>query len=318
MTERWQSELVKLRRAELGANLWDRIAEGPRLEPPPPPAATRSRALAATVAFAVFIAAAALVWNVFRPFETEPATLGGSRVVRVPPRGEAQAFFLPDGEPVFVVHHRDGLVVAVDALSPHRDWGIEQVVAWCPSKHYFVAWPDGSFFDRSGSWKTGRPAVPGLDSVAFEVLTRDASGAPETLRLGRVGAPWGAGHGNITSRPPVPAAACGLADGDYSQIVTHSIDGSKVWPSPAAAARADTADWMAVEGTLLVSPDGSARLCSEVDGNTCRNGARVLGVGGRELFHKLQVEPTSPYAQPHTWLVRADDGAFVEIALPPG
>jgi hypothetical protein len=315
MTERWQSELVKLRRAELGANLWDRIAEGPGLEPPRP--ATRSRALAAAVAFAVFVAAGALVWNVFRPFGTEPATLGGSDVVRVPPRGEAAPFFLPDGEPVFVVHLQDGLVAAVDAFSPHRDWGIGQLVAWCPSKFYFVAWPDGSFFSRSGHWSTGRSAVPGLDSVSFDVLSRDGSGDPETLRLGDVGPPWGVGHGNITSRPPVPAGACGLADGDHSQIVTHPIDGSKVWPTPASAARADTSDWMWVHGTLLVSPDGSVRLCSVVDGNTCGNGARVLGVGGRGLFHKLQVEPASRYAQPHTWLVRAEHGAFVEIGLPP-
>lgn len=252
MTERWQSELVKLRRAELGSNLWDRIAEGPRLEPPRP--STSSRALAAAVAFAVLVAAGALVWNVFRPFGTEPATLGGSDVVRVPPRGEAAPFFLPDGEPVFVVHLQDGLVAAVDAFSPHRDWGIGQLVAWCPSKFYFVAWPDGSFFTRSGHWSTGRSAVPGLDSVSFDVLSRDASGDPRTLRLGDVGPPWGVGHGNVTSRRPVPARACGLADGDRSQIVTHPIDGSKVWPTPAAAARAETSDWMWVQRTLLVSP----------------------------------------------------------------
>jgi hypothetical protein len=316
MTERWQSELVKLRRAELGMDLWDRIAEGPRLEAPPP--GTRSRSLAAVVALAVFVAAAVLVWDVFRPFESEPATLGGSDVVRVPPRGEAGAFFLPDGEPVFVVHHRDGLVAAVDALSPHRDWGIGQLVAWCPSKAYFVAWPDGSFFDRNGAWSTGRPAVPGLDSVSFEVLSRDASGDPATLRLEEVGVPWGAGHGNMTSRRPVPAQACGLADGDLSQIVTHSIDGSKIWPSPETAAGADTPEWIAVNGTLLVSPDGAVRLCAEANGDACRNGARVVGLNGRGLFRKLEVDPTSQYAQPHTWLVRAKNGAFVEIALPPG
>jgi hypothetical protein len=316
MTERWQSELVKLRRAEIGAGLWDRIADGPRLEPPRP--VSRSRSLAAVVAFAVFVAAGALVWDVFRPFEAEPTTLGGSHVVRVPPKGEARAFFLPNGEPVFVVHRRDGLVVVVDALSPHRDWGIGQLVAWCPSRFYFVAWPDGSFFDRSGHWSTGRPAVPGLDSVAFEVLSRDAYGDPETLRLGDVRAPWGSGHGNVTSRPPVPAGACGLADGDLSQVVTHSIPASKIWPSPAGAAHADTSDWMAVSGTLRVSPGEAVRLCAEADGDTCQDGARVLGLNGRALVHKLEVDPTSRYVQPHTWLVRAKDGVLVEIALPPG
>jgi hypothetical protein len=266
----------------------------------------------------VFVAACVVVGNVFRPFEPEPATLGGSEIVQVPPRGEARAFFLPDGEPVFVVHHRDGLVAAVDALSPHRDWGIGQLVAWCPSKSYFVAWPDGSFFDRNGHWSTGKPAVPGLDSVSFEVLSRDAAGDPATLRLVEIAVPWGAGHGNMTSRRPVPEAACGLAHGDASQIVTHTIDGSKIWPSPAAAVRADTSDWIAVEGTLLVLPDGSVRLCSQIESDACLDGARVLGLSAGGLFHKLEFDPKSRYAQPHTWLVRAKNGAFVEIALPPG
>src|SRR5881396_4380140 len=36
MTERWQREVAKLHRAELPGDLWERITEGPRLQPPPP------------------------------------------------------------------------------------------------------------------------------------------------------------------------------------------------------------------------------------------------------------------------------------------
>ena len=46
MTERWRTELDKLRSGELPADLWGRIGEGPQLEPlgpsPPTGAATTS------------------------------------------------------------------------------------------------------------------------------------------------------------------------------------------------------------------------------------------------------------------------------------
>jgi hypothetical protein len=316
MSERWQSQLAKLRRAELGTDLWDRVLEGPRHEAVKP--RTASRSLAAAVAIVVFAAAAVLLWEVFRPFAERPVTLAGSDVVRVPPRGEAVAVFLSDGHPVFVVHQRDGLVVAVDALSPHRDWGIAQLVAWCPDKSYFVSWPDGSFFSRAGAWTGGRSAPPGLRAVAFEVLGRDDAGDPARLRLGELVPVLAQGHRGLVSLEPTFPSACGLADGDRSQILTHRIDPSRVWRSPSAAAEANSSEWMAVEGTLLVSVDGSVRLCARVDGDTCSDGARVIGLDGPGLLGKIEADPGSRYAQAHTWLVRANERAFVELALPPG
>lgn len=320
MTERWRGQLAKLHRAELGMDLWNRIIEGPRLEPVRPqlPRATRSRLLAAAVALAVFATGGVLAWFAFVPLESSRVTLAGSDVVRVPPRGEAAAVFMSDGHPVFVVHQRDGLVIAVDALSPRRDWGIEQMVAWCPARSYFVSWPDGSFFTRAGAWAAGRPAPPGLRAVAFDVLGRDAAGDPARLRLGEFVPVLAQGHRGLVSLEPSFPSACGLADGDRSQILTHRIDPSHVSRSPSAAAGTDSAEWMAVEGTLSISADGSARLCAQVDGDTCRDGARVIGLDGSALFRKLAADPDSRYAQPHTWLVRVSDGALVELALPPG
>jgi hypothetical protein len=315
MTERWRSQLAKLNRADLGTDLWNRVLEGPRLEPVRAP--TQSRSLAAAVALAVFIAGAALVWYAFLPLERPPVTLAGSDVVPVPPRGEAAAIFLSGGHPVFVVHQRDGLVTAVDALSPRRDWGIGQLVAWCPSRSYFVSWPDGSFFSRAGAWIGGRSAPPGLRAVAFEVIARDAAGDPARLRLGGLVPGLAQGHGGVSLEPTSPSA-CGLADGDRSRILAHRIDRSQVLRSPSAAAAANTSEWMAVEGTLLASADGSVRLCARVDADGCRDGARVIGLDGSALFQKLEADPGSRYAQPHTWLVRANDGALVELALPPG
>lgn len=314
MPERWQNELAKLRRADFGDDLWDRVLGGRLVEPAR--SSARSRSMAAVVAFAVFAAAGVIVWNVFRPLEQPPPTLAGSDVIRVPPRGQAAAAFLDDGHPVFVVHQPDGLVVAVDALSPRRDFGIGQLVAWCPTKKYFVAWPDGSFFRRGGRWWGGRGAPPGLRAVAFDVLSRDGAGDPTTLRLGEIGVAWGGGHENLSSQRSFPSA-CGLAEGDPSQVLTHPIDASAVWRSPAEAVRADVRDWIAVDGTLHVLPDGSISLCSEVDGSVCRNGAPILGLESDRLFAKLQANPSSRFALSRTWFARVHGGAFVEIAMLP-
>jgi hypothetical protein len=314
MPERWQTDLAKLRKADFGDDLWDRVVQGPRLEPVRPP--SRSRALAATVALAVFAAAGMLTWNVFRPLEHEPPTLGASNVVRVPPRGQAVAAFLDDGHPVFVVHQPDGLVVAVDALSQVRDFGIEQLVAWCPDKQYFVTWPDGSFFHRSGRWWGGRPAPQGLRAVLFDVLSRDAAGDPTILRLRQIGVAWGGAHGNLSTQRTFPSA-CGLAQGDVWGVLMHPIDPSSIWRSPAAAAQADISEWIEVEGQLLVSPDGSVSLCAQVDGSMCRDGAAVRGLDGRRLFAKVLADPSSRFALSRTWLARASGGAFVELAMLP-
>lgn len=65
MPERWQRELKKLRRAGPRVDLWTRVEEGPQGSPAPIPG--RQRLLAGGVAFAVFVAAGAFAWNVFRP-----------------------------------------------------------------------------------------------------------------------------------------------------------------------------------------------------------------------------------------------------------
>ena len=69
MTERWRTELDKLRPGELPADLWGRIGEGPQLEPLG--LTPRSRVAAAVAAFAVFAVAAVLVWRVFAPIGEE-------------------------------------------------------------------------------------------------------------------------------------------------------------------------------------------------------------------------------------------------------
>jgi hypothetical protein len=272
------------------------------------------RLATAVVALAVFGAAGVLVWNGFAPVRPTPGTLAGSNVLEVPPRGAAEAAFLSDGRPVFVVHYGDGSVAVLDAFSQHPAWGIEQLAVWCSAKHYFVALPAGSYFDKYGGWTAGSPAPPGLRSYTFDVLRRDSAGDAAVVRAGAIGLPIAHGHSNLTSRPSYPSA-CGPADGSPSPVVAHTIDPSRIWKSPADAVKATTSDWMAVDGTLLVPASGSVEMCSDIAGDVCRDGAPVKGIDAAGLRQKIESNRDSPYAQPHVWLVRTHDGTNVELAI---
>jgi hypothetical protein len=265
------------------------------------------------VAFALFAVAGALLWNGLATLRTTPGTLAGSNVLDVPPRRQADAAFLADGRPVFVVHNKDGTIAVLDAFSPHRAWGIRQLVVWCPA-NYFASWPDGSYFDRYGTWRAGRLAPPGLSSFSFDVLRRDAAGDPAEVRVRAIGPPIPHGHGNITSRPPEPSD-CGSVTASPDRFIGHAIDPSRVWDSLANAASDATQKWMAVEGRLLVTSGGSVRMCSDVDSVACRDGVPVRGVDAAGLRKKIESNTESPYAQAHVWLVRMDRGAIVELAI---
>jgi hypothetical protein len=168
MTERWQRELTKLRRADLPADLWERVLEGPRLEPLQ--ARPRPRLVAAAVALAVFGIAALFAVRTFGSIRATPGTLGGPRVLAVPPRGEVAPDFLSDGRPIFIVHHQNGTVSVVDAFSSHRPWGFEELVVWCPSNRQFVEWAHEAHFDEHGRWVSAGPEPYGLATFGFWLL----------------------------------------------------------------------------------------------------------------------------------------------------
>ena len=185
--------------------------------------------------FAVVIAAGAVLWSVFAPPERAPAPLGGSEVVDVPPCGEVSAILLPDGRPVFVVHHEDGDVSVVDSFSPHRAWGFEELVVWCPSTRHFVEWAHEAHFDEFDSWHSAGPSPSGLATFAFDVLARDAAGDPSRIKIGAMRDPDPGGSEPVTepTRPPF----CPEVDGRSGETVAHTVDGSGVY-TPAAAVRA--------------------------------------------------------------------------------
>ncbi len=307
MTERWQREVAKLHRAELPGDLWERITEGPRLEPPPP--RHPSRVIVAATALVLFVAAAALLWIVFTPFRMTVKTLAGSDVLPVPGRGETSPVFLGDGRPVFVVHHEDGTVSVVDAFSPHRAWGFEEPVEWCPTTRQFVEWAHEAHFNEYGTWVSAGPAPSGLATFAFQVVERDAAGDPASIRVGAMQAPDPGGSAPITdpSRPPFCPGA---------EPVTFTVDASTVWESPAAAVAAQPEGWIAVRGTLSVASDGFVQLCSALGGERCQDGAVVRGIDGVGLMvNVLQKYPGTGYEEPHVWLGQVRGGVLDDLAI---
>lgn len=305
MTERWQRELTKLRGGELPEGLWGRAAQGPRMDPLPEPG--RSRLAAAVVAVMVFALAAVFAVRAFGPFRNADQTLAGPDVLTVPAPGETAAEFLPDGHPIFVVHHRDGALSVVDAFSSHGAWGFEDLVVWCPTTRHFVEWAHEAHFDEYGAWRSAGPAPFGLATYDFEVVGRDASGDPVSIRVGEEQEP-DPGHSAPETEPGRPPF-CPPGDA----FVTHTIDPSAIYDSPADAVAAAPEGYVAVRATLLVDEeDAFPQLCAEVVEGVCVDGVPVRGIDSvRFLLEVLRPnEESLAYEEPQVWLVRIRDGVI--------
>jgi hypothetical protein len=308
MDDRWGHAASRLRQIAPPSDLWDRISEGPRL--PAPPVPRRTRVVAAVTAFAVFAVAVGLLWVALAP-RSKVVTLGGPDVVAVPPRGEVSAIFLPDGRPVFVVHHLDGTVSVVDAFSSHRAWGVEELNVWCPTTREFVERAHEARFDEYGHYASAGPAPTGLQTFAFDPVDVGSDGEPTMIRVGAIRPAWpeGSAHEVDPSRPPF----CPGASED--QLVHHTIPEAAILDSPAAAVQAAPSGWIAVRGTLLVARDGFVQLCAEVVGQECRNGAIVRGIDGVGLMVNVTLGPdVTGYEVPQLWLARVNGGVLEDIA----
>jgi len=321
MDDRYQRELTKLHGAELPDGLWDRVQEGPRLAPLAP--GGRSRVTAAVVAFAVFGLAAFFVWKAFTEVAPAPQP-AGSNVVIVPPRGETSAVFLADGRPAFVVHHLNGTVSVVDAFSSHRAWGFEELNVWCPSTRQFVEVAHEAHFDEYGTLVKGGPAGwGGVATFTFAVVATDAVGDPAQIQVENIREPTTPGRDSGVGRPPfcpgsdvapgtenlIPVT--GGYTGETGLVVAHSLDGAHIWGSPAAAVAAAPAGWVAVQGTMLVAPDGFVQLCAQVVDGACQGGVAVRGIDGIGLYLNVTRFPdVTGYEEPQVWLVQIRDGVI--------
>jgi hypothetical protein len=325
MTERWQAELSKLRRAQLPTDLWDRVGEGPQLAPLGPP--RRSRIITAVAALAICAVAAILVWRAFAPVGPEGRSMDGSDVLEVPPRGDAAPSFLADGRPVFVVHHEDGSVSVVDAFSSHLQYGIRDLVAWCPSTREFVEVAHEARFDEFGSWSSAGPAPTGLATFAFEVVERATGGDPMSISVGEIRPPSPGGSAPETDSstyPPLcPEQVVGAVDtvrvvsgntGQVGFVVAHAIDPADVWATPAEAVSAAPEGWIVMRGRFLVASDGFVQLCAEVEGDRCIDGATVRGVDGVGLLVNVVIPHPEWYGdEPGVWIARVDAGLLRDV-----
>jgi hypothetical protein len=113
------------------------------------------------VALGVFLMAIVLLVVVFAPWRSGVQPISGSDVLQVPSVGGVVAANLPDGRPVFVVHHEDGPVSVVDAFSTHVTYGIGKLAGWCSSSRTFEDPFHGSKWDEFGDYALG-PAPTGL------------------------------------------------------------------------------------------------------------------------------------------------------------
>jgi hypothetical protein len=114
-----------------------------------------------------------------------PTTVVVSGRVRlaVPAIGQTDAEFLDDGSPVFVVHHRDGTISVVSALSTHRPWGVGAVIGWCARARDFEDWSHGSVWDETGA-KVAGPAPGGLETYPILKVDGDSVEVDDVVNAG--------------------------------------------------------------------------------------------------------------------------------------
>ena len=188
-------------------------------------------------------------------------------VLQAPPAGEVIAGFTESGIPFLVVRHDDGTLTAVEAVSPHLATGdVHKLLGWCASSRTFDDRFHGARFDERGRYVSG-PSPSGLVPITVEIVSED----PLTFRLSeRLSAIPRDDTGERPTGPlcmDVPLLSPGIAPGGLTPAELAASSPS----APTIGAR-----W-SVEGTLVVSPDGEARLCTSYVDGVCEAGAPVTG-----------------------------------------
>jgi Rieske Fe-S protein len=91
----------------------------------------------------------------------------GFGVLDVPEVGGVEPGSLRDGHPVFVVHHPDGSIHVVEAISAHLE---DDTMAWCPSSRTIDDVPHGSRWDAKGRYVSG-PSPTDLGTYRIDVAS---------------------------------------------------------------------------------------------------------------------------------------------------
>jgi TolB protein len=229
------------------------------------------------------------------PTATETAAAEWS----APPVGEALAGFTEDGMPLIVVHHAEGGFTAVEAVSPHRPWGIKKLLGWCPSSRTFDDPFHGARFDEYGRYISG-PAPTGL-------VLRTVDFVPGSELPVKVGGPLPAlprEERGLAPRGPL----CLGATLEETGLIMPAAAGDLTPSELVAFGPPPGARW-SVQGVLYVRRDGSVRLCASVEaGGRCRAGAPVLGIDGASLLQSGQDGDSVRLGG--EWLVAVEAGAL--------
>lgn len=165
-------------------------------------------------------------------------------VVDVGPPGEVHATYLADQSPVFVVHGFDGAAHVVSAVDPQA----RGLVTWCDDTRTFVETGGTSRWDEQGRYLFG-PTQAGL---ALHSVARNPNGA--TVEVGS----------RLRPRPlsdnPEPVSEEGRC---YSGGGSGGLRHQRSDMAAQALETASGGSFTRVTASLIVSPGGIARLCSD-------------------------------------------------------
>jgi hypothetical protein len=250
------------------------------------------------VAVGVFLAATVLLVVVFGLWRSGVQPISGSGVLEVPPVGGVVAANLPDGRPVFVVHHEDGTVSVVDAFSTHVAYGIGKLVGWCSSSRTFEDPFHGSKWDEFGDYALG-PAPTGLVTYQFSVLPGDQN------QVQVDGAIPSHPRGFLT-QPFQPASPFCQST---SQMVLPDVL-REASSSPADVVAAAPAGWVGLRGVLLATAGRPAQLCAAVADGVCADAAPVPSVDVTGLISALR-GPRSSVRIEGPWIAQVRAGVLM-------
>ena len=235
-----------------------------------------------------------------------------SNDVPVPDKGDVRPAALADGTRVLVVHHVDGSLSVVEAVSTHRvHFSVDEQIGWCPGSRSFVEPAHGESWDEWGRYAFG-PAPSDLPTFTTTRLT----GTPPLARVGQrssptvrsQGIPQGTGDScqgpDARDQLLVPDR-----DSDFNRFNRNTVLVAHLIQLPEAT-------WHYVNGVLTVSDDSGARFCDGFSGrSTC--GPDGLVVEGVNLEEAMRRGERRLYVEVRSWLAQRRSNRITGLVAVP-
>lgn len=247
-------------------------------------------ALVLVLVIGLAVVAAIVLWPREEPFAR----------FATPRPGEAVAAFLSDGRPVWVIRHEDGSGSVLDAFSTHVPYGINKLTWWCPVSRVIDDPFHGARWDEFGDY-SGGPAPGGLREYAVRVEGNELQILDEP-----VARPLRAGNEAPIEQPYYCSE---------QEALVHDFSDFPEAETPALAASAADGRWRRLHATLTPLPGlHSGLLCPDaVADDDCAEVELPL-----EQYEPRSYDPFSAdegYLTNVDWIVRAEDGRILEVAV---